>query len=133
MIGISDIAYYQQPNFSIDLNLIDTTDAKVGTYLLILDAEGIRDIQVPAVKVGSSMEYVNIPSIASSNELTCAIYIRNRINRSYPLIGTFYLDYDPSTGFVDISAMKLSPYSQLDLAVARVGDTKFDFKLKAKC
>ncbi|MDC9582124.1 hypothetical protein PSI15_11200 [Xenorhabdus sp. PR6a] len=70
MIGISDIAYYQPPNFSIDLNLIDTTEAKVGTYLLILDAEGIRDVQVPSVKVDSNMEYVNIPSIASSNELT---------------------------------------------------------------
>ncbi|MDC9588077.1 hypothetical protein PSI23_01800 [Xenorhabdus sp. XENO-10] len=132
MIGRSDIAYYQQPNFSIDLNLIDTTDAKVGTYLMILDAEGIRDAQVLSVKGGSKMEYVNIPSTGSSNMLACAIYIRNRINSSYPLVGTIYLGYNPSSGCVDITTVKISPDSQLDLDVDRVGNTKFDFKLKVK-
>ncbi|OTA17095.1 hypothetical protein Xvie_01350 [Xenorhabdus vietnamensis] len=132
MIERSDVAYYQQPNFSIDLNLIDTTDAKVGTYLMILDAEGMRNAKVPSVKAGSKMEYVNIPSTASSNVLSCGIYVRNRINSSYPLVGTIYLGYDPSSGCVDIATVKISPDSQLALDVDKVGSTKFDFRLKEK-
>ncbi|AYA40918.1 hypothetical protein HZS38_11100 [Xenorhabdus nematophila] len=128
----SDVAYYQPANFSIDLNLIDTTDAKAGTYLMILDAEGIRDAQIPSVKVDSKMEYVNIPSTASSNDITCAFYIRNRDNRNYPLIGTLYLSYQPLSGFVDITSMKVSPESQLDLHIDRVDGTKFEFTLKTK-
>ncbi|MBD2811015.1 hypothetical protein ID853_09030 [Xenorhabdus sp. Vera] len=132
MISKRDITYYQLPNFSIDLNLIDTTDAETGTYLMILDAEGIRDAEISSVKIGSKMEYVNILSTASSNEIACAFYIKNRDNRSYPLVGTIYLSYHPSSGFVDITSMKVSPESQLDLAIDRVNSTKFDFKLKTK-
>ncbi|PHM74408.1 hypothetical protein [Xenorhabdus kozodoii] len=132
MMERSDIAYYQQPHFSIDLNLIDTTDARVGTYWIILDAAGMRDAKMSAVKVGSKRAYVNIPFTVSSNKLTCAIYIRNKINSSYPLTGTLYLDYDPLSHFVDISTVKISPESQLGLDIDRVGNTKFDFKLKEK-
>nr|WP_232370290.1 hypothetical protein [Xenorhabdus lircayensis] len=112
--------------------MIDTTDAKTGTYLMILEAEGIRDAQVPSVKVGSKMEYVHILSTACSNEFACAIYIRNRGNSSYPLVGTIYLSYHPSSGLVDITTVKISPESQLDLDIDRMDNTTFDFKLKAK-
>ncbi|AOM41103.1 hypothetical protein [Xenorhabdus hominickii] len=132
MIGINDVENYQRPNFFIGLNLIDTTDAKVGTYLMILDAEGIRDARVSSVKVGSQMGYVCIPSTASSNEIACTIYIKNRDNSSYPLVGTIYLNYQPSSGIIDITTLKIAPESQLDLDVDRVDGTKFDFKLKAK-
>ncbi|PHM46451.1 hypothetical protein Xmau_00865 [Xenorhabdus mauleonii] len=128
----TDTTYYQQPNFSIDFNLIDTTDAKSGNYLMILDAEGLRNAQVSSVKVGSKMEYVQISSTASSNELACAIYIRNQSNHSYPLIGTMYINYHPLSGIVDITSVKVSTESQLDIDVDRVDHAKFDFKLTAK-
>ncbi|MDC9614962.1 hypothetical protein PSI19_14045 [Xenorhabdus khoisanae] len=127
-----DIAYYQQPNFSIELSLIDTTDAKKGTYLMILDAEGIRNARVSSVKVGGKIEYVNIPSTASSNKVVCAIYIKDTDNSSYPLVGTIYLDYHPLSEVVDIATVKVSSESQLSLNVDRVDRTRFDFKLKAK-
>ncbi|MDX7986621.1 hypothetical protein FE392_04625 [Xenorhabdus sp. 12] len=128
----SDTANYQQPNFSIDFNLIDTTDAKAGTYLMILDAEGLRNAHIPSVKIGNKMEYAQISSTASSNELACAIYIRNQNNHSYPLVGTMYINYHPLSGIVDITSVKVSPESQLDIDIDRVGNAKFDFKLTAK-
>lgn len=132
MTGTGDIAYYQQPNFSIELSLIDTTDAKEGTYLMILDAEGIRNAQVSSVKVGGEIEYVNIPSTASSNKVVCAIYIKDKGNSSYPLVGTIYLNYHPLSELVDIATVKISPESQLGLNVDRMDRTRFNFKLKAK-
>ncbi|MDX7997895.1 hypothetical protein FE394_01445 [Xenorhabdus sp. Reich] len=132
MIETSNIEGYRQSNFLISLKLIDTTDAKSGTYLMILDAEGISDAKIPSVKVGSKVEYVHIPSKASSNRITCAIYIRNEDNRSYPVVGTIYLSYHPSSGLVDITKLKISSDSQLNLYVDRIDNTKFDFRLKEK-
>ncbi|CDH32982.1 hypothetical protein KKJ06_10145 [Xenorhabdus bovienii] len=132
MAGKSNIAFYRQPNFTISLNLIDTTDAKVGAYLMILDAEGINNAQVFSIKRGSEMEYEHIPSTACSNQLTCSIYIKKTGNGSYPLVGTFYLRYHPASGLVDITEVKISPGALLNLEVDRVDNTKFHFKLQAK-
>ncbi|MDE9550920.1 hypothetical protein [Xenorhabdus bovienii] len=132
MAGKSNIAFYRQPNFTISLNLIDTTDAKVGAYLMILDAEGINNAQVFSIKRGSEMEYEHIPSTACSNQLTCSIYIEKTDNGSYPLVGTFYLRYHPASGLVDITEVKISPGALLNLEVDRVDNTKFHFKLQAK-
>nr|WP_255523080.1 hypothetical protein [Xenorhabdus sp. PB62.4] len=112
--------------------MIDTTDAKEGTYLMILDAEGIRNARVSSAKVGGEIEYVNIPSTASSNKVVCALYIKDKGNGSYPLVGTIYLNYHPLSELVDIATVKISPESQLGLNVDRVDRTKFNFKLKAK-
>ncbi|MBD2805519.1 hypothetical protein [Xenorhabdus szentirmaii] len=132
MIGTSDVRSHQKANFSISLKLIDTTGAKSGTYLMILDADGFGEAKVPSVEVGGNMEYVRIPSKASSNDIACAIYIRNKETRSYPLVGTLYLIYSPSSGVVDITTMKISLESQLDLDVDRIDNTTFNFKLKNK-
>ncbi|MGJ0624548.1 hypothetical protein [Xenorhabdus bovienii] len=128
----NNITFYQQPNFTISLSLIDTTDAKIGAYLMILDAEGINNAQVFSIKSGSEVEYVHIPSTASSNQLTCSIYIKKVDNGSYPLVGTFYLRYHPASGLVDITEVKISPGALLNLEVDKVDNTKFHFKLQAK-
>ncbi|MBD2814115.1 hypothetical protein ID850_04905 [Xenorhabdus sp. Flor] len=132
MIETSEIVFYQQSNFIISLSLIDTTDAKDGNYVMMIDAEGINHLKIPSVKTGNDIRYTHIPSIASSHRVTCSIYIQNRDNGSYPLVGTIYVHYHPSSGHIDITEIKISPNSLLDLAIDQVDNTKFHFILRKR-
>ncbi|CDL87769.1 hypothetical protein [Xenorhabdus cabanillasii] len=132
VIETSDIVFYRQSNFTISLSLIDTTDARSGTYVMIIDAEGINHFKVPSSKAGNDIRYVHIPSTASSNRIICSVYIQDRENGSYPLVGTICVHYHPSSGHIEITEIKISPNSLLRLEVDRIDNTRFNFLLRKK-
>jgi hypothetical protein len=110
--------------FSISVKLQDNTGGAPGDYTMTFSAAGIATVDV----LSDADDYTSLPSTASTDEITCAIYVRSNIDYHYAATGSVYLQYNATTGVITVTQTEDFP---TNMSVTQDDATKFTFYLNS--